>query len=137
MLAGMLVLAADRGGTMREARAIAQVYADARKQHNESELLDSIVGDRAVVQPVGTRRQPEQRRDEGMARIRRALQIIDRVATPDEANEYHRFVWTVADSAARAHKEGGLLGIGGEAVSDAERAVLDELAAALDEASPE
>ncbi len=38
---------------------------------------------------------------------------------------------TVAERAAERTKSGGVLGIGGERVSDAERAALDELAAAL------
>lgn len=132
MLAGMRVLAASRGGTVREMRAIARVYSEAREQQSESQLLDAIVGDRAVVQPVVKRDEPDAVSAESMARIRKALTIIDRIATADEANEYRRFIWSLADRTARAHKEGGILGIGGEAVSDAERAVLDELAALFD-----
>lgn len=133
MIAGMLVLTAERGGTIREARAIAKVYAEARAQGNESALLDAIVGDRAVVQPTQSRQQRDELRSEGMARIRRALGIVDRIGTDDEANEYRRFIWRIADCTARAHKEGGFFGIGGKEVSDAERAVLDELATAFDE----
>lgn len=133
MLAAMLVLAASRGGTIREAREIAKVYAEVRRQGAESALLDAIVGDRAVVQPAQARHQPEALRDEGMSHIRKALAIVDRIATEDEANEYRRFIWALADRTARAHREGGVLGLGGKEVSDAERAVLDELAAAFDE----
>lgn len=44
---------------------------------------------------------------------------------------YKRFVMTVAQAAAGAHKEGGFLGIGGTQISDAENHALDELSNAL------
>ena len=37
--AGMIVLAAERGGTFRETVAIAKAYVEARKHHGESEIL--------------------------------------------------------------------------------------------------
>ena len=41
--AGMIVVTAARGGTIRETVAIAKAYVEARKQHGQSELLDEIV----------------------------------------------------------------------------------------------
>ena len=41
--AGLLISTAERGGTIREAFSIAKAYAEARKQHGSSELLDEIV----------------------------------------------------------------------------------------------
>ena len=41
--AGMIVLTAQRGGTIRESVAMARAYAEARQQHGESQLLDEIV----------------------------------------------------------------------------------------------
>jgi len=41
--AGMIVVTAQRGGTLRETIAIAKSYLEARKQHGESQLLDEIV----------------------------------------------------------------------------------------------
>ncbi len=39
----------------------------------------------------------------------------------------------MAETVARAHKEGGFLGIGGKEVSEAEQAALDRIAAVFDE----
>lgn len=39
---------------------------------------------------------------------------------------------SLAEAAANAHREGGILGVGGKRVSDAEQAALDEIAATLD-----
>ena len=40
--AGLLVIASDRGGSIRETFSMAKVYAEARQHHGESELLDAI-----------------------------------------------------------------------------------------------
>jgi radical SAM superfamily enzyme YgiQ (UPF0313 family) len=41
--AGMVALTADKGGSFRETWAMAKSYAEARKEHGESELLDALV----------------------------------------------------------------------------------------------
>jgi len=41
--AGMIVVTAQRGGSLRETIAMAKAYVEARQQHGESELLDDIV----------------------------------------------------------------------------------------------
>ena len=41
--AGLIVIASDRGGSVRESFSMAKAYTEARKQHGESELLDEIV----------------------------------------------------------------------------------------------
>ena len=52
-------------------------------------------------------------------------------ASPEELDAYKRFTLTVAERAAQADKSGGVLGIGGERVSESESAALDEIAATL------
>ena len=69
--------------------------------------------------------------DELPERIREAIRIVEQKATPEEAEEYRQFVLRVADVVAHAHKEGGVLGIGGTEVSEQEQAVLDQLASTL------
>src|SRR5436305_11012932 len=41
--AGLVVVTAARGGTIRETFAIGKAYAEARKEHGASELIDEIV----------------------------------------------------------------------------------------------
>ena len=41
--AGMIVITAQRGETLRETISMAKAYAEARQQHGQSELLDAIV----------------------------------------------------------------------------------------------
>ena len=46
---------------------------------------------------------------------------------------YKRFVFSLADKVARAHREGGFLGLRGTEVSEQEQEALDEIAAIFDE----
>jgi hypothetical protein len=64
-------------------------------------------------------------------RLRAALVVLKRKATPDDLDAYKGFVLAVAQTAAEAHREGGFVGIGGEEVSEREQAALDEISALL------
>jgi hypothetical protein len=130
-LAGMIVIAAQRGGTLRESFELAKSYADARAQQGHSELLDAIVAEQPRMD-VGRFRSPEELRSGGIARLREAVELLEAKASPDEVDAYKRFVVGLAERVAAAHREGGFLGVGGEQVSEAERAALDEINAAVD-----
>ena len=43
LYAGMRVIAADRGGTLRESLALGRAYKEARASHGTSELLDELL----------------------------------------------------------------------------------------------
>jgi hypothetical protein len=133
-IAGMIVITAQRGGTIRESIQLGKAYTEARQQQGTSDLLDAIVSEQPQIDRTRYR-SPEELRENGLARLREAVELLDQKATPDEVDDYKRFVIGLAERAAAAHKEGGVLGIGGEEVSENERAALDEIAAALD--SPE
>jgi hypothetical protein len=124
-LAGLMVILADRGGAIRESVALGKAYAEARRDGG-SELLEQLVASAPQLDPQSVG-QPEQLSE----RIREAVRIVKEKATPEEAEDYRRFVLRLADVVAHAHKEGGVLGIGGKEVSPAEQAVLDQLASTL------
>ena len=130
-VAGLIVITAQRGGTLRESISLGKAYAEAREAHGNSELLDSIVAERPDVDPKKYESMESLRQD-GLAKVREAIELLERKATPEEVDDYKRFVVALADRAARAHKSGGFLGIGGEEVSDAEREAMDEINAAVD-----
>jgi hypothetical protein len=122
--AGMIVVTAQRGGTIRETFAIAKAYVEARQQHGESELLDEIVA--AKPERDHTRfHSVEELKAHGLQHLRDAVEVLERKATPEEVEGYRRFVLTLADKVASAHREGG------ETVSEAERAAIDEISASL------
>ena len=51
--------------------------------------------------------------------------------SPAEADEYKKWLVSIATRAAGASKEGGFLGFGGTVVSEAESSAISELASAL------
>src|SRR4051812_22048359 len=131
LYAGMRVATADRGGTLRESLALGRVYQEARQRQGQSELLDELVKspptiDREQVQAAGGNIG-----EMAAQRLRTAMDMLSAKATPAEVDDYKRFVMTVAQAVAGAHKEGGFLGIGGTEISDAENHALDELSTAL------
>jgi hypothetical protein len=131
VLAGMRVVAAHRGGTIRESIAVAKVYAAARETQGESELLDALVSSPPAVDSQQVRNGGDIA-SVSSQRLRDALRILGDKATPEEVEEYKRFVMEVAEAAAKAHKEGGFIGIGGKQVSAEEQAALDDIQAILD-----
>jgi hypothetical protein len=122
--AGMIVVTAQRGGTIRETFAIAKAYVEARQQHGESELLDEIVA--AKPERDHTRfRSVEELKQHGLQHLREAVELLERKASPDEVDGYRQFILTLADKVANAHREGDT------DVSEAERAAIDEISASL------
>ena len=126
-LAALRVIAADRGGTIRESLSLGRAYAEARR--DGSELLQEIVSTAPQVDP-NELKDPGALPQRAQTALREALALLEQKATPDEVAAYREFVLRVAETVARAHKEGGVLGIGGKEISENEQAALDELAAA-------
>jgi hypothetical protein len=127
--AGLLVIASDRGGSVRESFSMAKAYAEARQEHGDSELLDTIVSAKPEVDKARPS-SPEELQERGLQHLRDAVALLEQKATPDEVEEYKRFIVTLAERVAEARKE-GFLGLSGERVSEAERAAISEIEIAL------
>lgn len=122
--AGMIVVTAARGGMIRESIAMSKAYVDARAQHGESELLDEIVA--AKPETDHTRyHSADELREHGLKHLRDAMALLESKATAEELDEYRRFVLTLADKVAAAHKEHG------QSVSPAETEAIQQITAAL------
>ena len=127
--AGMIVLVSSKGGSFRETWAMAKTFAEARQKHGESELLDEIVN--AKPEMDHTRyKSPEELKEASLGHIRDAVALLKEKATPEEADEYKKFIVALADRVAEARKE-GFLGLSGERVSDDEKTAIQEIEAAL------
>src|SRR5690348_8629853 len=122
--AGILIATAARGGTLRETFAIGKAYAEARQQHGASELLDEIVAARPEVDRSRFQ-SPDELRQRSLQHLRDAIDVLQRKATPQEVDDYRRFIATLADKVANAHREEGV------AVSGAEQAAIDEISKSL------
>jgi hypothetical protein len=122
--AGLIVVTAQRGGSFRETFAIAKSYAEARQQHGQSELLDEIASAKPAMDHTRYH-SPEELRQHGLQHLRDAVSLLEQKATPQEVDDFRHFVVTLAENVANAHREGDV------AVSDAERAAIEEITAAL------
>lgn len=122
--AGMIVVTAQGGGTIRESFAMAKAYTEARQQHGESRLLDELVAEKPKVDRTRSH-SVDELRQHGLGQLRDAAALLESKATADELEGYRRFVLAICDKVASAHREGDV------SVSPAERAAIDEISAAL------
>jgi hypothetical protein len=120
--AGMVALTAEKGGTFRESWALAKSYAEARKEHGESELLDALVAQKPQTKRYSS---PEEAETKGLGRLTEAVALLEQKATTDEVTSYKKFVLAVAERVAEAHREGD------QSVSEAERAAIEKISASL------
>jgi hypothetical protein len=123
--AGLLVISASHGGTFRETIAMSKAYTEARAQHGESELLDEIVAERPRVERGGHIHTPEELRDQELSCLTEVAALLADKATVEERDDYQRFVLTVANKVAAAHREGG------KQVSPAEEQAIQDVTTAL------
>ena len=129
-LAGLIVIAAQRGGTIRESVQMAKAYTEAHEQHGDSDLLGEIVATPPQLQKREFK-SAEELRDEGLARVRESVALVEAKGTQDEVDAYKSFILAVAKRAAEATKSGGFLGVGGERVSESEKEALAQLSETL------
>jgi hypothetical protein len=122
--AGMIVVTAQRGGTLRETFAIAKAYVEARQLHGESQLLDEIVAAKPEIDHTRYH-SVEELKQHGLQHLRDAVDLLERKATPEEVDGYRRFVLTLADKVASAHREGAA------SISEPEQSAIDEISTSL------
>jgi hypothetical protein len=122
--AGMIVVMADKGGTWKETIAMAKAYSEARKQHGNSQLLDEIVSARP--EHDHTRYKSfEELKSHGLQTLGEAVALLETKASPEEVDDYRRFIRTLAERVAARHEENG------SSVSPSEQAAIDEIGGAL------
>ena len=124
--AGLLVITAQKGGTLRETITMAKAYGEARALHGQSELLDEIVSAKPVVDHARYATL-EELHERCLGHLRDAIALLESRATPQELEDYRRFTVNLAEKVAAAHREGH----DAAPVSDAERAAIDSITAAL------
>ncbi len=103
---------------------MAKAYAEARQEHGKSQLLDEIVAakperDHSHVHSL------EELKQQGLQHLRDSVALLAKKATPEEVEEYRRFIGTLSDKVAAAHREQG------QDVSDSEQSAIREITDAL------
>ena len=122
--AGLIVITAAHGGTFRETFAMSKAYAEARAEHGDSELLDEIVSAKPKVDHTRYH-SPEELKDHGLGQLRDSMTLLAGKATAEECDDYRRFVITLANKVAAAHREHG------QSVSPEEAAAIGQITEAV------
>ncbi len=121
---------------IREMAAVADGVVEGESRAPKDSLLGAVIADIVANAEDEHRGQTEKLsledvRARALATCRSAAAAVETKASSEEAYEYKRWVLVVAEKVAAAAKEGGLFGFGGEQVSGAEIATINEIGEAL------
>jgi hypothetical protein len=148
MVASTAITAADPSGLwglLQEGIAGGSALLKAKQDASTNALVKAVVDDfangdartaaRERVQTIFKSSQPADLTRRAVDELRSVASLLDSKA-PEDSQAFKSWLQEIAQKAAEAAKEGGFLGFGGIAVSDAEKATLAEIAAALQSSSP-
>jgi methionine synthase II (cobalamin-independent) len=143
MLAGMAVTLSDPSGlwgTLKESLKNANALMEARKSDAANAIAKAIAAEFETSDGRGIARdslkealrgkKPAEAKQAALDGLAKVAEILNRKA-PADADAFKAWLRSVAQSTAEASSEGGFLGIGGETISDAEKATLAEIEKAL------
>ena len=136
-------------GTVKEMMANAKAAVAGRTDYPDNELIKSLLPN--LEDAGAAMEKAKEMRDEQVARLQSAgvtsmeemkahtlaqaaevKELLAGKVDDLEASQYKEWVLNVADSVAKAAKEGGFLGFGGEQVSEEETETIAEVKKALD-----
>ncbi|MEE9356417.1 MAG: hypothetical protein V3U75_12580 [Methylococcaceae bacterium] len=135
-------------GTIKELMANAKTYIGGSKAYPNNEIITGILPNledrkEAVAHAKEFRKKAMARlKDKGInshETLRNQLiedcktvsEILANKASEQEATEYKEWAMSVAENVAKAAKEGGFLGFGGETISEGEKEVFGKIASSL------
>jgi len=140
--ADLYVIYADPSitGMFKEMKALFKAVLEQTIPEGAQELVGSLVAD---IKEKSENKEPLPSSDdmskgdpkEVMARMLEFVQgvaaLVDAKATSEEAAGFKEWLYAVAKAVSEAVKEGGFMGMGGERVSDKEKAALENLKSTL------
>ena len=121
---------------IKEMAAVADGIIEGERRAPKDSLLGTVVAEIVAGAEDEQRGQTEKLsldevRSRALNTCRAAAAAAEAKAGPEEAHEYKRWVLVVAEKVASAAKEGGLFGFGGQQVSGAEVATINEIGEAI------
>jgi hypothetical protein len=147
MVVSMAVTASDPSGLwglLKEGMAGGWAMLQARRDPGSNELIKAVAEDFATAESRESTRNALQAkfkvkdiaeiRTKAIEELRSVAGLLDAKA-PSDAGAFKNWLREIAQKAAEAATEGGFLGFGGVAVSEAEKATLAEIASALNSSS--
>ena len=136
-----LALASPSGplGLVQEMMASTKGIVEAIKSSSGNELIDAVATDirekaekgERIEPPLKTSNDLNKMKAECLQACRDGVALLSQKA-PADAQAYKQLVYQAAQNSANAAKEGGVFGIGGDRVSEAETDALRDIALALD-----
>ena len=142
-MAGIAVSAADPSGLwglLKESLASGTELVKAKMDPGSNPLIKAVVADFESAEGRTTARDGLKEKLKGLKpaeipakcieTLRQAAAVVDAKA-PADASAFKAWLRQISQHVAEAATEGGLLGIGGVRVSDAEKATLKEISSAL------
>jgi hypothetical protein len=143
MMAGIAVSAAEPSGLwglLKESFAEGNALMTAKLDPGADALIKAVVADFETAEGRSTARdglkekltgsKPSEIKAKCIETLRQAGAVVDAKA-PGDAAAFKGWLRQISQHVAEASKEGGFLGIGGVAVSEAEKATLTEISSAL------
>ena len=143
MMAGMAVSAAEPSGLfgmLKESFATGKLLVQAKSDATANELVKAVAADyetadgrKAASEGLKAKLgggQPGDIKAKALDALRQVTALLAAKA-PGDAAAYKAWLAHISQNVAEASKEGGFLGFGGVQVSDAEKATLAEISAAL------
>jgi hypothetical protein len=147
MVVSMAVTASDPSGLwgmLKEGMAGGWAMLEARRAPQANELIKAVAEDFATAETRDATRNALQTkfkvkeigeiRTKAIEELRAIAAVLDAKASGDAA-AFKSWLREIAQKAAEAANEGGFLGFGGVAVSEAEKATLSEISSALNSPS--
>lgn len=138
--AGAAVVAASPSGLtglLAEAQAIAASVRENVSRQGRTPLMEAMAADLLGKAPDAKELQElsggeraknmDEAKAQSLEGVRQAVWLVSSKASPEDAQAYKDMLMQVVENTAKAAKEGGFLGLGGEQINDKERAVMEEL----------
>lgn len=138
-MVGVVVAAASLSGPfglMKEMLAVGMAMGEIAERGSDNALLAALVENvkqRATMPeaPENWMGAPMLAKERALSHLSEVAQILYRKVPDAEAEEFKRWLVSLAKRVAEAAKEGGILGFGGELVTDEERSAVRQVAFAL------
>ena len=122
-------------GVLKEMLSMGMAMAEMLQKGSSNPLIAELAADlkerQTKPEPPQGIKDPEQAKELALNHIRAVNDIVSRKVKADEADEFKKWLLAVGERVAEASNEGGIFGIGGERVSEAEKNVLRQIAFAL------
>jgi hypothetical protein len=119
-------------GVMKEMLSMGMAMAEMLQKASSNPLIADLAADLKARQtkpePPQNLKDPEQCKDAALQHVRVVNELLDSKVKGPEADEFKRWLVTVAHRVAEAANEGGLFGFGGERVSEAEKNIVRQIA---------